>query len=157
MKKNIIVFIVAAIIFTGIGVYAGSRITAGEIEYKETTVEGALDNLYITANNSILTDMIIRQQSAAKTFSIADSVFYFDNYSAGDYTYFEITNKSVNAYADSCTFKGRLSSSNVYDDLIENQRYSISDYQYIYSHLIPVSTTDTANYARCYYDIHVYK
>lgn len=52
MKKYIIGFILGAIVFAGIGVYAAIKIQADEIGYKEGTVEDALNDLYSKTNNS---------------------------------------------------------------------------------------------------------
>ena len=51
MKTNILSFILGAIIFMGIGVYAGTRISADQIEYKDTTVDLALNDLYTLATS----------------------------------------------------------------------------------------------------------
>ena len=50
-KNNVIGFILGAIIFTIVGVYASSTITASDIAYKNTTVDLALDNLYTSVDN----------------------------------------------------------------------------------------------------------
>ena len=46
MKKNIFFFIIGLIVAGSVGVYATIKIQANEIEYKDGTVESALNNLY---------------------------------------------------------------------------------------------------------------
>ena len=53
MKKNIVFFMLVAIIFTSIGVYAGTRISAADIDYNDTTVEAAINDLYSEAYKDI--------------------------------------------------------------------------------------------------------
>lgn len=52
MKKNILFFMLGLIIAGSVGVYAAIKIQADEIEYKDGTVEDALNDLYSKANNS---------------------------------------------------------------------------------------------------------
>ena len=54
MKKYVIGFILGAIIFIGIGVYAGTKIQAAEIEYApNVSVKDKIDDLYTTANTTL--------------------------------------------------------------------------------------------------------
>ncbi len=58
IKNNLIGFILGAIIFTGISVYATIKVQANQIEYNTTTVADALDSMYQTmfSNNYSTTE-----------------------------------------------------------------------------------------------------
>ena len=49
LKSKIFLFILTAIIFTGIGVFAATTVSSHDITYKNTTVEDAIDDLYSKA------------------------------------------------------------------------------------------------------------
>ena len=54
MKKNIILVLITAIIFTGVGAFANNLITAEQINYNEnTTVKDKIDDLYTRQTDTI--------------------------------------------------------------------------------------------------------
>ena len=53
MKKNILIFILGGIFFSCISVYATFSYSASQINYKTTTLDLALDELYTTQNTTI--------------------------------------------------------------------------------------------------------
>lgn len=60
LKNRVFLVIITAIIFTGVGIYAETKINASEIKYidkdnNETTVDAVLDDLYDLSNNYDLT------------------------------------------------------------------------------------------------------
>ena len=101
MKKYLIGFGLGAIIFASIGVYAGTRISADQIEYKETTVEDAINTLYTTQDTTV-TDLETKLNKY-KTFAFthcvskagAQGVFYFTPI-ISNYKYIEFYSVSGN-------------------------------------------------------------
>ena len=53
IKNNLLGFILGAIVFGSIGVYAAIKIQASEIGYKDTTVEATLNDLYSKASGGL--------------------------------------------------------------------------------------------------------
>ena len=52
-KNPIIMFVLGALIFSSISVYAAHKYYASDITYKETTLDKALDTLYTTQNTTV--------------------------------------------------------------------------------------------------------
>ena len=109
MKKNILfmifgMFLVGVI---GIGVYA---INASSITYKETTVEGAIDDLYSKASNSVLNKFVgrVRVIAGSNTVeSVGNFGLYGSNVSGTNYKYFKITAlNDTNDTTAYCNVKG---------------------------------------------------
>ena len=76
MKKNILLMIVTAIIFTGIGVYATIQYQADEIGYGTGTIKDAIDDLYTTQNTTVSN---LQNQNTALTSQVAVLQAQVDN------------------------------------------------------------------------------
>ena len=53
LKSRVFAFILGALIFSSISVYAAHKYYASDITYKETTLDNALDTLYTTQNTTV--------------------------------------------------------------------------------------------------------
>lgn len=98
--KIIVAFILGAIIFGGIGVYAAVKIQASEIEYNDTPLDEVLDDLYLKSQNSSLissfeiTDDGLYKNAEATSVSLtldSDSYYFCDYYSRSNSSGYSIS------------------------------------------------------------------
>lgn len=157
MKKNIkvgvISFILGAIIFGGIGVFATLNLTAASVTYDNTTVELALDDLYTKAttykNLSTATTAGANDILSGKTaydnngnlvegqLTISSIDFYLFNYTGK--TQFQLQESLVNVYGNltitgktkytgnNCTLAIENAEGTSSNTLSEDQTYNIKE------------------------------
>ena len=89
MKKNIVFFMLVAIMFTSIGVYAGTRISAADIDYNDTTVEAAINDLYLEAYKNITFATSLYNQSQGEKIANRSTSLTLSN---GDYIVIALSN-----------------------------------------------------------------
>ena len=123
IKNNIFGFIVGAVIFTSIGVIAATAINARNIEYRDTNVESAIDDLYQSSDkySSLTIPFIVRSYSTktgGMVFRFADII--------DKYAYFEVSTPTTNSYVSSCQLRASYQQSNI--DLTPNTKYNTSDF-----------------------------
>ncbi len=120
MKKKIIVsnvfsFILGAIIFGCIGAYAATLISASEVQYKDTNVSSALNDLYEKSNQSTENNecddsmnFAVRIKTKSTGNTDASLTIYVGVYEEGvGYTWFGSTNKtysSASNYTEAANF-----------------------------------------------------
>ena len=75
MKSRIFAFVLGALIFSSISVYAARKYYASDIEYKETTLDKALDTLYTKTN----TYKNLTEQTTATAQDIVYGKTVYDN------------------------------------------------------------------------------
>ena len=128
MKKKLIVsnifsFVLGAIIFGCIGAYAATLISASEVQYKDTNVSAALNDLYDKSNQTTECDDSMNFAVRIKTKSTGNTdaslTIYVGVYEEGvGYTWFGNSNKaygSASNYTDAANFiKYRYISSPTY-------------------------------------------
>ena len=99
LKSRIFISLITAIIFTGVGIYAETKISADKITYTdknnvEKTVDTVLDDLYEKASANSKVDVIWVRDSQVTTiqpfdiegdFSIYDYIIVEGSYDAGNY------------------------------------------------------------------------
>ena len=89
IKSRVFTFILGAIIFGSIGVYAATQYNASQITYNKNgkaTVEAALNDLYTKNNNKLTlvhdlsdnsTESIVRKSTETRTFSVEANQIYY--------------------------------------------------------------------------------
>ena len=97
MKKRIEGFILGALIFGSVGVYAAINIMANEIRYNNTTVADALNDLYINKSPSVILNNItpttsIERQTGEKISPLTIT----KNVSKGSYVVFAFVDAAAN-------------------------------------------------------------
>ena len=152
MKKYIIGFILGAIIFSTISVYATIYYEASQINYKNTTLDHAIDDLYTTQNTTIsnkdsqittlqnnvttLTnkyDNITFKLDAQGWSSSTNSIGKFSlNNINNKWIYFKVTNLTKSKGNGTCTYAAWKISTNSVDDISLNTKYLISDYENVF-------------------------
>ncbi len=144
MKKNILFIFIGMFIMAciSIGVYA---INANEITYNNTTVEGAIDDLYTTANKYESLSFKLYADSRS-TNRLGRAIIMTGNFK-DKYNYFRISSivdEPINTATSTCSVKGYK---NGEIELTPNTDYSINDSGSI--ELSNYSSTDNLT-ARCY-------
>ncbi len=144
MKKNILFIFIGMFIMAciSIGVYA---INANEITYNNTTVEGAIDDLYTTANKYESLSFKLYADSRS-TNRLGRAIIMTSNFK-DKYNYFRISNaidSPINSATSTCSVKGY---NNGEIDLTPNTDYPIDSSGSI--ELSNYSSIDNST-ARCY-------
>lgn len=112
MKKNIFFFIIGLIVAGSVGVYATIKIQANEIEYKDGTVESALNNLYGSLNNAFDISNVYVESSSGYSQTSRNVIISLNKgkyivvglHNNGTHSTSEINNKSQNINTSlSCT------------------------------------------------------
>ncbi len=132
MKK--VNFLILAIVFIGIG-YGVFALTSGEITYKSTTVEDAIDDLYTKANKEILDklEFSIRAGGCSTTLqSQAD----FGNIRADsdikkNYKYFKVSDITKSNENNRCYPIAYSYAQSSWLDIQTDTEYTITDYNNI--------------------------
>ena len=78
MKKYIIGFIIGAVIFSGISIFATTQIVASNISYKNTTVESAIDTLYTKAKSDYSGDTTFTPTTSSQTIQTNNKILKSD-------------------------------------------------------------------------------
>ena len=130
MKKYLIGFILGAIIFASISVYAVIKIQADEIGYNDTTVDQALNDLYTTANKEILNNLTVNLVAEVYSTRYSNAVIYLtDNSIYKNYKYFKINSITPSAASGNtssmCKATAMSSDSGSEYDLSINTEYEV--------------------------------
>ena len=171
MKKYIIGFILGAIIFGTIGVYAAINYEASQIVYKSTTLDKAIDELYTTQNGTVSNleselhsykDSLVLRLLGYNyvSSSFGDSQLNFTNGNVKNlYKYFKIKSKGTfSGSPSSCEIKVWSDIQSKLIDINVNTEYNIwsSTDGYKFSTIILYIRTPNNNAASCYADIEFY-
>ena len=130
MKKNILFFIMGAIIFGSIGVFATLSYEASQITYKNTTLDHAIDDLYTTQNNAVntlqnqLNSEINKPLQIRFAFLSGNSGMMRITPFANNYNYYNVELEGKGSSA-TCAVEA-VDSSNKFYDISFNQDYSIT-------------------------------
>jgi len=133
--KIIIAFVIGLIVAGSIGVYAAIYLQASDIRYDDTTVDQALNNLYIKADKPILKQFsfIMRSGSSSTTkYGLTD--FNFPGTVADNYKYFKVTKVEKNNNGNTCTLRAYSIDKSNWLSIDTNTEYEI------------LSDTDEYNY-----------
>ena len=163
MKKYIIGFILGAIIFSGLSVYATIYYEASQITYKSTTLDHAIDDLYNTQNTTITNlqgqistlqttntslnnqlnapiDYYIRVESNSKNYASIANIQNVSNVWLSRYTKIKYVSLNKNSYAASCLLRGNRKSDGTWQEISQGTTLNLSDYNNFF--VSAKSTTD---------------
>ena len=152
--KFILGFILGGIVCTSIGVFATIYYEASQINYKNTTLDHAIDELYTTQNTTLSSkdaqitnlegqittlnnklksiQIPLRAGSTSKTYyGQADLGATGWTYIKNTYSYFKVSNLTKSNNGNNCKIIGYSLSLNNWVDISENTEYSLSPYSNI--------------------------
>ena len=127
IKNNLKVFIailITAIICISGTVYAAIKIQASEIEYNDTTVDQALNDLYTIVDKPI--NLSIRGGSFS-TSKYTQSDLQFSGDLLNNYQYFKVTKISKSNDNNKCLLKGYSRDQSKWVDILENTEYNVGN------------------------------
>ena len=179
MKKYIIGLLSGIVIASVVNVYATIYYEASQINYKNTTLDHAIDDLYTTQNTtvSILNSTIstqngtisnlqtslndyksisLRMQCNSTGTGYGTANVFIDNKKVLKYKYFKITLNSTNEYLKSYGVRGGKSDGSGNVDISLNTQYLTSDYTATWVNCSSNSTSNTNNIARVDYNVLLY-
>jgi len=133
MNKNIIAFIIIAIVFTSIGVFATTAITADQINYDEnTTVKDKIDDLYTRQTNTINKYATLSIGLTAEGFNSSDvgGTLTLNGFNQ-KYRTFVISSITLRSGCTSCKMWAYKNSTGATETITTGVTYNVSDYSWI--------------------------
>ena len=124
--KKLFLFLITAIVFTAVGVVA-TNLVASDVEYKNETVESALDSLYTEVDKFKTLTFNFYGQGYTNTSNSNGGIVLsnFNDY----YKYFKVTALTKTTGTGTCTLVGWNGSS---IELSLNTQYDVSSYSSLY-------------------------
>ena len=156
MKKYNIGFIIGAIVFGSIGVYASIKYQASEIEYNNETLDNVLDELYNVTNKEVINKITIHlctKHNANLNYG-GNTIISFNESLINAYDYFKIYNYSQNEYVSSCSVRASQKNSGAIS-LTSYIKYNIDDDSSVWINLLKNNNNSNVD-AQCCYDFDFY-
>ena len=173
MKKNILFFILGGIFFSCISVYATIYYDASQINYKNTTLDHAIDDLYTTQNTTVTNlqgqistlqttntnlnnqlnapiDYYIRVESLSKSYSSTANIQNTKIPWMSKYAKVKYGSLEKNSYASSCVFKGNRKSDGIWSDISQGTTVNLSDY---YNFFVAAKSTTDGTQGYCIFQL----
>ena len=153
--KLLITIAITAIICISGSVYATIRITADQIEYKDTTVDQALDSLYNTSNEMIanLNNQLnapftyyLQVESQSSSYNAIANINNVANNWSSKYSKLKYVSATNNSYDSTCVLRGNNKNTGSWDIIAEGTTVNLSDYNNFF---VAVKSTTNGQNATC--------
>ena len=173
-KKTLLLgIIIGAIIFLPLGIFATMSYDASQINYKSTTLDHAIDELYTTQNTTvtnlqtnlntctnkeILRKLILRLYGTQANTSRGTANLLFDGSNiVGNYNRYKITSLVANKTGLTCAIRSYSRAKSAWQDLSLNTTYKILDSSDGYNYdSIMIAASGYNGYAECQATVEIF-